>query len=927
MADRNGYIGRAPSDSAVTVARQTFTPTGVTTDFTFQSGYTPGYFDLFLNGVKMIEGSDFTSSDGSTFSVLGGGASSGDILEAVAYKAFNAVTGIIGVRSEGTVISSNANVINFVGTGNTFALRGDTVDISINAGAAGTWANFDTNNVGITTSKKVRIQNDLEVTGVATAVNFSGNITGTAATFTTVNANLTGDVTGDVTGNADTATLATNAQGLSGTPNITVNNITGVAATFSGAVTVGGVLTYDDVTNVDSIGLITARSGIEFGSAGVGGTISALGHGEFVGVVTASALDAAISFWTLGADGSNHYTFTGPGDLNGDTDPDLQLIRGQKYVFKNRSGGHPFRIQSTPNGSTGTQYNDGVTNNDAGSGTDLIFDVPFDAPSILYYQCTSHGSMGGPIYIGSSSGDDVNVGAAITMYASSGIVSATSYFGSGANLTGIDAAPSITATASGAIGIGTAVSVNTDGTVSKVSGGSASVGQGSDTVFETGSVNSQQNGIAYDTTNNKVIIAYRDAGDSNAGKVVICDVSGTSITVGTPVEFASSADHISVAFDQNAGKFVVFYATAETNGNGKARVGTYSATNSATFGTEVNFNDGNMTARTAAVYDENAQKIVIAFRDTSDSNKGKAVVGTVSGTSITFGSETEYTGYINHFQDIAYNSVAQKVVICYCDANDSDKPKAIVGNVSGTSITFGSAVQLFGAACQFGIGVIYHVKEDRMLFIFTRDSPQSGSIIAGSVSGTTLSVTSGSDRQYESGSNSPGTTQTGFVYEVAAQKAVVFYDNGSSNGKYRVIGYDSSIDSSAAFDIGDEVSFESGSPSTIASVFDPDEEKIVTAYRDNGNFNRGTVIVDQIPYSHSTSPSFIGFSRAAYTNGQTATIDVVGSVNESQTGLSVGKMHYVQQDGSLGITTANPIVSAGVGLSTTRILVQPALQV
>ena len=167
---------------------------------------------------------------------MGGGASSGDILEAVAYKAFNAVTGIIGVRSEGTVISSNANVINFVGTGNTFALRGDTVDISINAGAAGTWTNYDTNNAGITTSKKVRIQNDLQVTGVAT-VNFSGNITGTAATFTTVNANLTGDVTGDVTGNADTAT---NASGLSGTPNITITNLTGVAATFSGAVVVGG---------------------------------------------------------------------------------------------------------------------------------------------------------------------------------------------------------------------------------------------------------------------------------------------------------------------------------------------------------------------------------------------------------------------------------------------------------------------------------------------------------------------------------------------------------------------------------------------------------------------------------------------------------------------------------------------------------------
>ena len=92
MADRNGYIGRAPSDSAVTVARQTFTPTGITTDFTFASGYVPGYFDIYINGVKMIEGSDYTSTDGSTFSVLDGGSTNGDVIEAVAYKAFNAAS-------------------------------------------------------------------------------------------------------------------------------------------------------------------------------------------------------------------------------------------------------------------------------------------------------------------------------------------------------------------------------------------------------------------------------------------------------------------------------------------------------------------------------------------------------------------------------------------------------------------------------------------------------------------------------------------------------------------------------------------------------------------------------------------------------------------------------------------------------------------
>ena len=65
------------------------------------------------------------------------------------------------------------------------------------------------------------------VTGVATATTFKGALEG----------NVTGDVTGDVTGNADTATTATNAQGLTGTPDITVNNaVVGVitATTYVG---------------------------------------------------------------------------------------------------------------------------------------------------------------------------------------------------------------------------------------------------------------------------------------------------------------------------------------------------------------------------------------------------------------------------------------------------------------------------------------------------------------------------------------------------------------------------------------------------------------------------------------------------------------------------------------------------------------------
>ena len=75
----HGYIGRQPSDSSVIVARQQYTPSGVTTDFTFSSGYTVGYIDAYLNGARLVEGTDYNATDGSTLS-LTSAAQNGDFL-------------------------------------------------------------------------------------------------------------------------------------------------------------------------------------------------------------------------------------------------------------------------------------------------------------------------------------------------------------------------------------------------------------------------------------------------------------------------------------------------------------------------------------------------------------------------------------------------------------------------------------------------------------------------------------------------------------------------------------------------------------------------------------------------------------------------------------------------------------------------------
>ena len=100
--------------------------------------------------------------------------------------------------------------------------------------------------------------------------------------------------------------------------------------------------------------------------------------------------------FTIGASGTDHYTFQGEG-LNGTVnDPTLYLTRGKTYRFENGSGGHPLRIQST-SGQSGTAYNTGVTNNNT-TGT-VIMEVQHDAPDVLYYQCTSHANMNGILYI------------------------------------------------------------------------------------------------------------------------------------------------------------------------------------------------------------------------------------------------------------------------------------------------------------------------------------------------------------------------------------------------------------------------------------------------------------------------------------------------------------------------------------------------
>jgi hypothetical protein len=92
--------------------------------------------------------------------------------------------------------------------------------------------------------------------------------------------------------------------------------------------------------------------------------------------------------------GSADYTFNGVA-----LDPTISLIRGQTYYFNMFCGStHPLWIKTAPTLGTGDAYNTGVTNNGVYTGT-ITFQVPWDAPNLLYYQCQIHAGMGGLLQI------------------------------------------------------------------------------------------------------------------------------------------------------------------------------------------------------------------------------------------------------------------------------------------------------------------------------------------------------------------------------------------------------------------------------------------------------------------------------------------------------------------------------------------------
>jgi len=366
-----------------------------------------------------------------------------------------------------------------------------------------------------------------------------------------------------------------------------------------------------------------------------------------------------------------------------------------------------------------------------------------------------------------------------------------SYIPSDTNAEGI-----LKATASGVLASGDTVIVNANGTVSVVAVTGAEITSSSVWLNSNIGPNNIE-GAAVDTNSGKFILAFSDTAN-NYGRVVVATISGTTLSFGTIVFFNSGISTVvSSVYDSSTDRVVIVYKDNSNSSYGTAIVCSISGT-TLSFGNKTVFASEGLNANLSGRYDATNSKVAIMWNGTGQ-NIGRIIIGTVTAAnkSISFGSATNLTG--NTYWEIGrfdYITGSGKFLTSY------NKTSGIlsfqVGTVSGSNVSFGSEFS----------------------FAFARGGANNGSGEGSGAPRTIFPTYVGSNKFFvpyvKSGTGTDGSTQR---YRGAA---VVVTVNPSNN----------------TMSFGSEVIFDSGILGSIQDCrYDPVSDKVVIIYNTSAQFN------------------------------------------------------------------------------------------
>ena len=433
---------------------------------------------------------------------------------------------------------------------------------------------------------------------------------------------------------------------------------------------------------------------------------------------------------------------------------------------------------------------------------------------------------------------------------------------------------------------------------------------------------------AYDeSTDRWVFLALVIVGGIYRPHLTVASLSGTTWTFGTPVAYpfntggTDNGEYWDICYDSDNGQIILAGQDFNNSNYLYAVAGTVNAgTGTISWGSSV-LVGSNTLGGVSCSYDPSTNHVIIAYNNQTSSGYIEVIVGDVSGTTLSFPSAAVSTsiGAGGAFK-VVYDPNATKTVLFIKNPSTVMLAKTIT--LSGNTPSLGADVTVLSSS-SYGVGnpeVTFDSSNNTFIVATYGSASSDASKYSNLVNTYTVSGTTGTaGTQTDNGVRAGNINYYGCpVYDPDLNRTTALYQ-GVSNYLWSFTVNITGTSPNFVTSITDGPVAVSSAVSVPAGVnaYDPDQDIAVQGGYMGYSSGGGQVIAYSLGSSNLTSTNLLGIAAGAISDTATGTINTWGSRNEVQTSLTIGSDYYVQDDGTITTATGGQLI--GKAITATQI--------
>ena len=430
--------------------------------------------------------------------------------------------------------------------------------------------------------------------------------------------------------------------------------------------------------------------------------------------------------------------------------------------------------------------------------------------------------------------------------------------------------------------------------------------------------------MTYDTNSDRLVYAFYDIGSTKGMAVVATHAGGTAgiTSVGTPVQFSpNQPGYMAMCFHPEQNRVIICFKDVGDSGKFKVVAGSVNpSNNSISFGSTQQLSNG-ASFYAACCYVPTMNRVFACWRDENNSSQFYGTSINVSDTTCSIVSIQQIANYQSDAFNVVYNSAADRVVISFQDSSNYPTLVSGLADRDNGQVYFGTPVTV-ASVTSSGNNLCYDSTNDRIIVTYTDDNASQGKVAVASQSENNFTV--GSINRFRSG--------VGYYNQVVHDpdsNKIIFLTSDNSNFMRYNIGIVNAIENSISITESDNsggqgfnfaCDYQQGAASATSSiVYNPDKKATVFSWESGGV---GKTSILTVGASSLKANNVIGISDGDHADTTNATVNLANSISRNRTGITAAETHFVLPDGSISTTAGTPSVSIGTGISTTELIIE-----